>query len=44
MEMQVAITALLERFPDLRLAVRDDDVPWKDGSAVWGLQHLPVEF
>jgi nocardicin N-oxygenase len=44
MEMQVAITALLERFPDLRLAVRDDDVPWKDGSAVWGLEHLPVEF
>jgi nocardicin N-oxygenase len=44
MEMQVAIASLLERFPELRLAVSGDDVPWKDGSAVWGLQHLPVEF
>jgi cytochrome P450 len=44
MEMQVAITSLLVRFPDLRLGVADDAVAWKDGSAVWGLQHLPVTF
>ena len=44
MEMQVAITSLLARFPNLRLAVSDDDVPWKEGSAVWGLEHLPVAF
>jgi nocardicin N-oxygenase len=44
MEMQVAIASLLARFPNLRLAVPDDDVPWKDGSAVWGLEHLPVAF
>ena len=43
-EMQVALTSLLARFPDLRLAVPDDEVEWKDGSAVWGLVHLPVTF
>ena len=44
LELQVAITSLLARFPDLRLAVPDDGVVWKDGSAVWGLQALPVAF
>jgi cytochrome P450 len=44
LEMQVALTSLLTRFPDLRLAVPDDEVEWKDGSAVWGLVHLPVNF
>jgi cytochrome P450 len=44
LEMQVALTSLLTRFPDLRLAVPDDEVEWKDGSAVWGLVHLPVTF
>ena len=38
----LALAALLERFPDLRLAVPDDEVEWKDGSAIWGLAHLPV--
>jgi cytochrome P450 len=44
LEMQVAITSLLARFPGLRLAVADDAVVWKDGAAVWGLLHLPVTF
>jgi nocardicin N-oxygenase len=44
LELQVAIATLLTRFPDLRLAVADHEVPWKDGSAVWGLQALPVAF
>lgn len=44
MEMQVALTTLLVRFPALRLAVPPDEVPWKVGSAVWGLEHLPVDF
>ena len=44
LEMQVALAALLARFPDLRLAVPDDEVEWKDGSAIWGLAHLPVAF
>ncbi|MCU1375977.1 MAG: cytochrome [Actinomycetia bacterium] len=42
MELQVAIGSLATRFPDLRLAVAPDDVPWKVGSAVWGLAALPV--
>ncbi len=44
LEMQVALGSLLERFPDLRLAAPVDEVEWKDGSAVWGLEHLPVSF
>jgi cytochrome P450 len=43
-ELQVALESLLARFPDLRLAVPATDVPWKDGSAVWGLEALPLSF
>jgi cytochrome P450 len=44
MEMQVSIGMLFERFPELRLALRVDEVPWKVGSSVWGLAELPVAF
>jgi cytochrome P450 len=44
MEMQVIISTLFTRFPELRLAVPDRDVPWKVGSSVWGLAELPVTF
>lgn len=43
-ELQVALTSLVTRFPGLRLAVPADEVPWKTGSAVWGLESLPVCF
>jgi len=43
-ELQVALESLLARFPDLRLAVPAEEVPWKDGSAVWGLEALPLRF
>jgi cytochrome P450 len=43
-ELQVALTSLFARFPELRLAVPADEVPWKDGSAVWGLEALPLAF
>ncbi len=43
-ELQVALESLLTRFPDLRLAVPAADVPWKNGSAVWGLDALPLNF
>ena len=43
-ELQVALESLFARFPDLRLAVPAADVPWKDGSAVWGLDALPLNF
>jgi cytochrome P450 len=42
MEMQVVIGTLFARFPETRLAVPADAVPWKVGSAVWGLASLPV--
>jgi cytochrome P450 len=43
-ELQVALQSLLARFPHLRLAVPAAEVPWKDGSAVWGLEALPLCF
>lgn len=43
-ELQVALTSLFARFPNLRLAVPPAEVPWKDGSAVWGLEALPLCF
>jgi len=42
MELQVAIGTLVTRFPGVLLAVPADDVPWRVGSAVWGVEHLPV--
>ena len=44
MEMQVVISTLFTRFPDLRPAFAEDAVPWKVGSSVWGLAELPVTF
>jgi cytochrome P450 len=44
MEMQVAIGTLIARFPHLRLAVAPHEVRWKTGSAVWGLESLPIAF
>ena len=44
MELQVAIGTLATRVPDLRLAVPPDEVPFRAGSAVWGLERLPVLF
>jgi cytochrome P450 len=44
MELQVAIGSLITRFPDLRLAVDPQDVRWKTGSAVWGLESLPIAW
>jgi cytochrome P450 len=44
MEIQVAIGALVARFPELRLAAVDDPAPWRVGTAIWGLQRLLVDF
>jgi cytochrome P450 len=44
LELQLAIASLLARFPELRLAVPADQVLWKDGSSVWGLETLPIAF
>ena len=44
LEARIAFTALLGRFPDLRLAVDRDDLRWShgDGLVLRGLAELPV--
>lgn len=44
MEGQLALRSLLERFPDMRLAVAPDDLHWGrgDGLVLRGLSELPV--
>ncbi|MEU7813415.1 cytochrome P450 [Pseudonocardia sp. NPDC049154] len=44
MEMRVAFPALLRRFPDLRLACADDEVPFAVHKAIYGLEALPVAW
>ncbi|MEV6279760.1 cytochrome P450 [Nocardia sp. NPDC051832] len=44
LELQVAVAALLRRFPGLRLAVPLADVPWKTGLLVRGPKALPVAW
>jgi cytochrome P450 len=44
MELQVALGTLLRRFPTLRLAVPAEDLRWKEGMLVRGLQELPVAW
>lgn len=43
-EMEIAIGTLLERFPDLALAVPADDVPWREIMIMRSLAELPVTF
>ncbi|WP_280489577.1 cytochrome P450 [Nocardia carnea] len=43
-ELQVAMEALLERFPGLRLAVPEDEIPWKSGLLVRGPEKLLVSW
>ncbi|MEJ3747390.1 cytochrome P450 [Actinomycetes bacterium KLBMP 9797] len=44
MELQVAIAALVERFPALRLAVPEEGLEWKKGMLVRGLKRMPVAW
>jgi cytochrome P450 PksS len=44
MEGQIAITALLQRFPDLRLTVDPDSLSWRRGLFLRGLEKLPLEI
>ncbi|MGW3346116.1 cytochrome P450 [Nonomuraea rubra] len=43
-ELRVALTALFEHFPDLRLAVPPAEVPTRDRMAVYGVDRLPVAW
>jgi cytochrome P450 len=44
LDIQTALNALLQRFPDLRLAVPEADVQWKSGMAVRGPVALPIAW
>ncbi|GAA4470712.1 cytochrome P450 [Phytohabitans houttuyneae] len=43
-EMRVGFSALLRRFPDLRLAVPPEEVPLRTDMAVHGVHRLPVTW
>jgi len=43
MEGQIAITALLRRFPDLSLAAEVESLRWRRGLFLRGLEKLPLE-
>ena len=43
-ELRIAYPALARRFPDLRLAVPEDALPWRATSFVYGLDALPVHL
>jgi cytochrome P450 len=44
MELQVALAALTEHVPDLRLVVPEEELTWKSGMLVRGLTALPVTW
>lgn len=44
MEMEIAIEGLTRRFPDLRLAVPEDELPWHVGEINHTLTALPVTW
>ncbi|MFB9904376.1 cytochrome P450 [Allokutzneria oryzae] len=44
LELTSALSALLRRFPALRLAVPALDVPWRAGQLVRGVESLPVTW
>ncbi|MQS39986.1 cytochrome P450, partial [Streptomyces katsurahamanus] len=44
MELRIAYTALLRRFPALRLAVPAEDVVFRVRSTAYGVERLPVAW
>ncbi|MFF8787350.1 cytochrome P450 [Streptomyces sp. NPDC015125] len=43
-EMKAALSALLDRFPSLRLAVPAEQVPMRDDMLIYGVHELPVTW
>ncbi|MDI3385008.1 cytochrome P450 [Streptomyces sp. B-S-A8] len=43
-EMQIALPALLRRFPTLRLAVEPSEVPLREQNNIYGVRSLPVTW
>lgn len=44
LEAKVAFTALLNRFPHLKLAVPVETLEWRGAPAMRGLKHLPISL
>lgn len=44
LEGQIAISTLLQRLPNLRLSVAPDQIRWRSGFILRGLEALPVAF
>jgi cytochrome P450 len=44
MELQVALSTLLARFPGLHIAVPEDELAWHSGIMMRGLKALPVAW
>ncbi|RSM84698.1 cytochrome P450 [Kibdelosporangium aridum] len=44
LELRIVLSALLERFPDLRLGVPAEEVPWRTDRLVRGVRALPVAW
>ncbi|MGW2849742.1 cytochrome P450, partial [Streptomyces sp. NPDC001274] len=43
-EMEIALPALFDRLPGLRLAVPAEEIPFKPGDTIQGLLELPVAW
>ncbi|MFF1645369.1 cytochrome P450 [Streptomyces sp. NPDC058240] len=43
-ELEIALPALFDRLPDLRLAVPAEEIPFKPGDTIQGLLELPVTW
>ncbi|MGW3955839.1 cytochrome P450 [Streptomyces sp. NPDC004752] len=43
-ELEIALAALFERLPTLRLAVPADEIPFKSGDTIQGMLELPVTW
>ncbi|MET9341915.1 cytochrome P450 [Nonomuraea sp. NPDC003804] len=44
LEGRIAISALIRRFPDMRLAVHPDRLEWRSSLTIRGPVRLPVRF
>jgi cytochrome P450 PksS len=44
MEGAIALNALVQKFPDMRLAVPRDKVKWRPNSLLRGLAELPIKL
>jgi len=44
LEGKLALSALVQRFPNIALTIRPDQVPWRTAVAVRGVKSLPVRL